>query len=377
MNNMAIQGTKMAFWNNKKEVEALSLKLKKRDEEISNLKQQLEQLSQQKESIEASLTEEQYKNQWSTALFPHIEQFGHSLTGFHDSLGLMTNTLTSEKSSAAEGAKASADIHQHVESVATGLNSITGQMAQSETQVNSLQGNAEKIGSFVEMISQISEQTNLLALNAAIEAARAGEHGRGFAVVADEVRTLATRAREASVQISDLVDNIQKETESAGSLMQAVTKDTTTFGDNVNNVVADMEKVLGFSIRMEKTISCSALRGFIEIAKLDHITWKFDIYRVMMGLSQTTPSELSNHSQCGLGKWYSEEATGNFSKLTGYRELAAPHKIFHDQGALALKSFYENDTEKTLSSLNQMEQASMDVINTLEQMLSASESTGH
>ncbi|MGG3921768.1 methyl-accepting chemotaxis protein, partial [Geobacillus thermodenitrificans] len=129
-------------------------------------------------------------------------------------------------------------------------NKVNGTVEQLAEVIKGLGRRSEQIGSIIEAIRNIAAQTNLLALNAAIEAARAGEHGRGFAVVADEVRKLAEQSAESARQIAELIAAIQEETAHAVQSMESVVNEVTagtgvirTSGETFSQIRAAVDEV--------------------------------------------------------------------------------------------------------------------------------------
>lgn len=139
--------------------------------------------------------------------------------------------------------------------------SLDNQIASAAETIASLDEETTEIGSLLNVIRGIAEQTNLLALNAAIEAARAGEQGRGFAVVADEVRSLAMRTQQATEQINNMIESLQKGSSTAVTAIQASQGLVKTCVDNTHNsleLIEQVEQAINQINEMNQFISTSA-----------------------------------------------------------------------------------------------------------------------
>ncbi len=166
----------------------------------------------------------------------NTQKLAHYMENFKVTIGESGEKINSTSKAAVQG-------QTNVDNAVKDMGTINDTVQAMSTVIGNLGAQSQKIGSIVDTISAISEQTNLLALNAAIEAARAGEHGRGFAVVADEVRKLAEQSRDAAEEISQLIINIQKDTDNAVAAMHEGVNQVTEGTKAVDQAGASFEHI--------------------------------------------------------------------------------------------------------------------------------------
>lgn len=357
------------FWRTRETLAATQLELAETRARVESLQQENQQLRNQVDELQASWEAKMQECETLKAVLGHLAQFSESLAGSQQSLGNMANLLREERNQAVQAAEVSIASGQTTTEIAVNLQRLAEDSAATAHKVETLAKQAGEISSIVQLIHEIADQTNLLALNAAIEAARAGESGRGFAVVADEVRKLAERTAKATQDIESLVVGVRENSSTAKDAMDVLSASAVDYSQRGSKATESMKELVALSRKMEGVIASGALSSFVEVAKVDHLVFKFRIYMGLFGLIDLPPSSIAPHTGCRLGKWYYEgEGRACFSKLGGYKELEPPHIEVHKHGIAAMQAKLEGNHAAMLEHVEAMERSSLAVMNSLDRM---------
>ncbi|MFW6191345.1 MAG: methyl-accepting chemotaxis protein [Thiohalospira sp.] len=365
--------------------------------------------------------------------------FTKEIGGIRDNAASVASAVEEMSSSAREVAglaqstsERARESRQRTEEGNQGLSSLIGDMDLLETSVDTMASAMEQfvnstaeINKLTATVKEIADQTNLLALNAAIEAARAGEAGRGFAVVADEVRSLAEKTAEATesidrvtgtmnglsgevnssvtdardklgnsveamdqvasslaestnvaAEVDDQVHQIATAAEQQSTVAEEMAQNVAAVTHSLDNETSQVHEVSAIAEDVARRIhgQLNELAAWghdeiiLQVVKGDHLMWKIKLAKMILGEESLPEEELTDHHQCRLGKWIDGPGKECYGQSEAFQAMADPHQQVHALGRTIRDLVAEGRIDEATERLEQMEVLSQRLFARLDEL---------
>jgi methyl-accepting chemotaxis protein len=344
-----------------KRIKQLETEKSKLNDQVKNIELALTTADELSQHIGGLSDEKQSMN---SLLFKTVD----SVNDTYDLVNQNAEALGAERSRLKDSEAIFDQIAIILQQVDTNLNQINSRASSTAEQMGDLSESALKINNCVSQIEGISDQTNLLALNAAIEAARAGEQGRGFAVVADEVRTLAGQTGKTTEEIAGIINKTNKYIESIGQGIDGIRTDADNLKETTNTIESSVKLITDLSRNMNIIISRSTNENYIQVAMLSLTVFKSRIYE-LIAVNEVTDDmliKIQDHTSGRLGQWYYKGlGHSTFGKLPNFINLEQHLEKMHKSAHEALKASKGDLVKNKIKHLEDMDNHSQTLIKIL------------
>ncbi len=291
--------------NSKDEIGSLSNAL---NHMVVNLKEMVQDVDATTQQLSQAAGEmSQISSQTSNGVMQQqseLQQVSSAMTEMSQTVAEVADNAERAKDATQEANNEASDGRRIVDATTASIKTLADEVGRAGTVIKQLEEETANIGSVLDVIGGIAEQTNLLALNAAIEAARAGEQGRGFAVVADEVRTLASRTQEATLEIQKMTENLQR---GASEAVAAMEKGGETAQQSVEQAGKACDSLESIAKAFE---TVGEMNNLIAVSSGQQLTVTQEIDKNIISINDVSGETASGASQ-------TEVASGELAKLAG------------------------------------------------------------